>query len=88
MPEGYTTTPAMWANDGWTPIPRKPLPFPSIVVGSHNDPLGQPAKVKALAEAWGSRLVDAGAVGHLSPADGYGNWPLAEELLQTLSPSL
>jgi predicted alpha/beta hydrolase family esterase len=51
------------------------LPFPSIVVASRNDPIRGFEQVRDLALAWGSRLVDAGEVGHLSPANGYGTWP-------------
>ncbi|MFF4684996.1 alpha/beta hydrolase [Streptomyces sp. NPDC001307] len=36
------------------------------------------------ARSWGSRLVELGAVGHLNPASGYGEWPLAEELIRML----
>ena len=41
-------------------------------------------RVAELAAAWGSRLVDIGAVGHLNPAAGYGEWPQAEELIREL----
>ncbi|HEX6839251.1 MAG TPA: alpha/beta fold hydrolase, partial [Polyangia bacterium] len=36
---GYPTTETLEHN-GWLPIPREPLPFPSIVAASSNDPLG------------------------------------------------
>ena len=38
-----------------------------------------------LAEAWGSKRVDLGAVGHLNPASGYGEWPRAEALIAELA---
>jgi len=82
LPAGYKDPQAL-ADEGWTPIPRH-LPFPSIVVASRNDSLGKFERIRELAQAWGSRFVDAGEVGHLGPADGYGTWPLAEELLQQL----
>lgn len=69
---------------GWLPIPLTPLRFPSIVVASANDPLGNAAAVSRMAAAWGSRLVDAGPVGHLNPASGYGHWPMAAELISEL----
>ena len=50
-----------------------------------NDPLARFARVEALATAWGSRLVDVGAVGHLNPVSGYGPWPQAETLLRQLA---
>ena len=84
LPEGYPTQEAL-RQGGWLPIPRTPLPFPSIVAASTNDPLGRLDRVQALAEAWGSRLVNVGSVGHLNPAAGYGPWPRAEEFIRELS---
>jgi predicted alpha/beta hydrolase family esterase len=83
LPEGYPLT-ATLAENGWLPTPRERLPFPSIVAASTNDPLGSYQRVAALAEAWGSRLVDVGAVGHLNPAAGFGPWPRAVELIEAL----
>jgi hypothetical protein len=74
MPEGYPTMDALRAG-GWLPVPRKPLPFPSIVGASRNDPLGRFSRVTALASDWGSEVVDLGSVGHLNPASGYGSGP-------------
>jgi len=33
---------------------------------------------------WGSRIVNVGAVGHLNPASGYGEWPRALEFIREL----
>lgn len=82
-PSHYPSKEAMAAG-GWHPLPRMTLPFPSLIVLSHNDPLASPAAVRALAGEWGSELVDAGAVGHLNPASGFGPWPEAEALLGRL----
>ena len=38
----------------------------------------------ALAAPWGSRVHDLGAVGHLNPASGFGDWPEAVELIAEL----
>ena len=84
MPEGYPTLEALQAW-GWLPVPRSPLPFPSIVAGSRNDPLASYQRVAELARDWGSRLVDLGEVGHLNPASGYGDWPQAEDFIAELS---
>lgn len=83
LPDGYPTSDEL-RHHGWTPTPREPLPFPSIVAASTNDPLARHDRVTALATDWGSRLVTVGAVGHLNPAAGYGPWPAAEDLLQDL----
>jgi len=83
LPEGYPTMEDLQRN-GWTPTPRAPLPFPSIVAASTNDPLGRYERITELAAAWGSRVVNVGAVGHLNPASGFGEWPRAEALLREL----
>ena len=83
LPDGYPTQDVLREN-GWLPTPRAPLPFPSIVAASTNDPLGRFDRVAMLARAWGSRLVDVGAVGHLNPAAGYGEWPRAVEFIGEL----
>ena len=73
------------AEHGWWPIPMRRLPFASVVAISSNDTLSDPARVRAFAEAWGSRLHDLGPVGHLNPASGYGDWPEAETLITELT---
>ncbi|MDR5741010.1 MULTISPECIES: alpha/beta hydrolase [unclassified Caballeronia] len=83
LPPGYPTPDTLRKN-GWLPTPRIPLGFPSIVAASTNDPLARMEHVAELAKAWGSRLVDIGAAGHLNPASGYGEWPLADELIAGL----
>jgi predicted alpha/beta hydrolase family esterase len=83
LPEGYPKMEALREN-GWTPIPRGPLPFRSIVAASTNDPLGRFERIALLAAHWGSDLVNLGAVGHLNPAAGYGEWPQAESLIRDL----
>lgn len=84
MPDGYPTL-AELAAAGWLPVPRKPLPFRSIVAASRNDPLGTYERVSGLARDWGSELVDLGEVGHLNPASGYGAWPMAHDFIARLS---
>ncbi|MEE2032238.1 RBBP9/YdeN family alpha/beta hydrolase [Rhodococcus chondri] len=81
LPDGYPTTDDIDRGE-WNPIPRRKLPFPSIVAASRTDPLGNYRRIAGMAETWGSRLVDLGDVGHLNPAAGYGNWPRADELLR------
>ncbi|MGT2471855.1 RBBP9/YdeN family alpha/beta hydrolase [Paraburkholderia terrae] len=83
LPPGYPTIDAL-AQNGWHPIPRNPLPFPSIVGASRNDPVAQFGRVSEMAKDWGSRLVDLGQVGHLNPAAGFGEWPMAETLIREL----
>jgi predicted alpha/beta hydrolase family esterase len=70
--------------EGFAPIPRARLPFPSLVVASRNDPFTEFERSRTLAEAWGSRFVDAGNSGHLNTDAGFGPWPLGEKLLAEL----
>ena len=60
---------------GFGPYPRAPLPFPSITVGSNNDPHCTLEVADELAAAWGSLFVNAGEAGHINSAAGYGPWP-------------
>jgi predicted alpha/beta hydrolase family esterase len=57
------------------PWPRDPLPFPSIVVASRNDPYCAFEITDDLAASWGALLLDAGEAGHINTDSGYGPWP-------------
>lgn len=83
MPAGYPTRDQL-DSQGWLPIPRARLPFPSILVASSNDPLTRLERARTFAQDWGSRLVELENVGHLNPASGHGHWPMAQELIQQL----
>lgn len=66
----------------WAPIPLQPLPFPSVVVASANDPFASLDRTGAFAGAWGSRLVEIGDAGHLNADSGHGDWPEGLRLLE------
>lgn len=57
------------------PYPRLPLPFPSITIGSRNDPYCPYEVAEDIAAAWGSLFIDAGEAGHLNSESGHGPWP-------------
>lgn len=59
----------------FAPIPRDPLPFPSVLVASRSDPHCAFARAEDLSYAWGSALSDAGDAGHIDAASGHGPWP-------------
>jgi uncharacterized protein len=86
LPEGYPSLSSLREN-GWLPLPRERLPFHSIVAASSNDPLAALARVEQMASDWGSQCVHLGAVGHLNPAYGYGEWLQAEEFIARLERS-
>ncbi len=69
---------------GWTPIAMQALPFPSILVGSRNDPFCSFERAEELAAAWGSRFVDLGARGHINAESSLGDWPEGHALLDSL----
>jgi predicted alpha/beta hydrolase family esterase len=83
LPDGYPTLDALQAN-GWLPVPRDPLPFPTLVAVSANDPLAKFERAQALGRDWRGRIVHIGRAGHLNPAAGFGRWPRAISLLEDL----
>ncbi len=57
------------------PYPRDPLPFPSVVVASSNDPYCKLDVAEDIAAAWGSLFIEAGEAGHINSDSGHGPWP-------------
>lgn len=72
------------ALGSFSPAPVAPLPFPSILVGSTNDPWSSIDRAHSLAAWWGSRFIDAGPLGHLNADSGVGDWPAGQRLLDGL----
>jgi len=70
---------------GFSPLPLKPLAFPSIVVASSNDPYGSLEFAMSAATAWGSRFVNIGPAGHINSQSGLGEWNEGMSLLQQLA---
>lgn len=69
---------------GFAPIPSNRLPFPSLVVGSTNDPAASAQRAADFATAWGSQLVVLDDAGHINPASGYHRWESGLSLLERL----
>ncbi|KNY33831.1 MULTISPECIES: alpha/beta hydrolase [unclassified Agrobacterium] len=65
-------------------FPLAPLAFPSLVVGSVNDPYMSPEELAHTAASWGSDLVNLGPAGHINIAAGFGRWPEGYDLLARL----
>lgn len=59
----------------FAPIPRDPLPFPSMLVASNTDPFCTIDRAVEFATCWGSDFHEAGDAGHLNVASGHGPWP-------------
>ena len=69
---------------GWAPIARQPLPFPTLLVASRNDPFCRFERAQELAQHWGARCVDAGNGGHLNADSGLGDWSQGQAWLHSL----
>lgn len=62
-------------ESGFAPAPMTPLPFPSILIASSNDPYCSLDRARELGEAWGSAIIESGELGHINVASGHGPWP-------------
>ena len=75
-PPGETTLLGLDAVDpAFRPYPTYPLPFRSLLVGSHDDPYCGIEETATLSAAWGSVFLDAGDAGHINTESGHGPWP-------------
>jgi predicted alpha/beta hydrolase family esterase len=59
----------------FSPVPRDPLPFPSMLVVSTSDPFCSLDRAVDFATCWGSDFHVAGDAGHINAASGHGPWP-------------
>jgi uncharacterized protein len=59
----------------FVPIPHAPLPFPSILIASADDPYCALAVAEDLSFAWGAAFANAGAAGRINSESGHGPWP-------------
>lgn len=79
----FLVAPSDWNRDevipglahDFAPMPRDPLPFPSMIVASRNDPYCDFDIAGDFANCWGSLLMDAGESGHINAESGHGPWP-------------
>lgn len=68
-------------------LPDKPLPCPSVLVASRNDPWMRLTSAAWWADRWGSRFVNQGMAGHINAEAGFGPWPAGLQLLHALQAS-
>jgi predicted alpha/beta hydrolase family esterase len=64
--------------------PRGPLPFPSFLAASQDDPLCTLRTAQLLALDWGSRFAFAGTAGRIDGESGLGDWHFGKRLLAQL----
>ncbi len=66
--------PAITRIKAFEPLPRKPLPFPAIIMASENDEWLSLSRAHVLATEWKAELVNAGTVGHIGNVANIGMW--------------
>ncbi|GAB2476429.1 alpha/beta hydrolase [Xylanimonas ulmi] len=62
---------------------RAPLPVPTLVVVSDDDPYAGPAWARGLALDWGAAVADVGPLGHVNATSGVGAWDQGRALLRS-----
>lgn len=62
-------------DKSFAPFPPGPLPFPSVLVASGDDPWCPLGEAEDLAFSWGSAFTPAGDAGHINSDSGHGPWP-------------
>ena len=65
-------------------LPKQPLPFPSVVIASVNDPWVKLTTAAFWAQHWGSQFINIGHAGHINADSGFGPWPEGLALLREL----
>ena len=68
-------------------LPDERLEIPCVIVASSNDPWMRLTKAAYLADIWGARLINHGAVGHINVDSGFGPWPAGLEIFEQLRQS-
>ncbi|MDA8486866.1 alpha/beta hydrolase [Pseudomonas resinovorans] len=59
---------------GFAPIPRDLLPFPTLLVGSDNDPAASPQRALEMARNWGAEAAILTGAGHINVKSGHSTW--------------
>ncbi len=72
----------------FAPMPLAPLPFPSMVIASENDPFISLERAIFFANHWKSTWVNVGAKGHINAQSDLGLWEEGLTLLQQLIANL
>ena len=68
----------------WSPPVLAPLPFPSLLVSSDDDPYASPEATQHMALAWGSQHQRLSGLGHINADTGLGNWQQGRDMLNQL----
>ncbi len=66
------------------PLSQQPLPFPSVLVASQNDPWMPFETARYWAERWGSSFENVGRRGHINADSGLADWDHGQQMLEAL----
>ncbi|WP_114209115.1 RBBP9/YdeN family alpha/beta hydrolase [Acidisarcina polymorpha] len=72
----------------FTDIPEVPMPYPTLVVASTNDPYCTIDVAKRLAGAWEAGFISVGERGHIATEPGNGSWEEGWHLLEAFAAGL
>lgn len=72
----------------FTQIPESPVPYPTLVVASTNDPYCPIGVATELAKSWEAGFVSVGERGHISTEPGNGDWQEGWNLLEAFAAGL
>ncbi len=77
-----------YAAASFRALPEKPLPFPSLIVASTNDPYGTLPYARRRCAQWQTGLVVAGVLGHINASSGLMDWRQGRDLLEAFCAGL
>jgi len=80
-PGDLENIPALAHLHSWRPMVLQRLPFPSLLLGSQNDPYCSLERARYFATQWGADFLDYGPRGHINADVGLGDWPEGRALL-------
>jgi len=66
---------------GYQDLPLTPLPFPSLMLSSSNDPYSSIERAHFFAQHWGSEFINVGNLGHINTASNIDDWPEGKKQL-------
>ncbi|MDD2799727.1 MAG: alpha/beta hydrolase [Bacteroidales bacterium] len=73
--------------DGFSQIPKKQLPFKSIVISSSNDQFCSAERAQFFASQWGSQFFNLGELGHINAESNIGAWNEGRQFLTIIGES-
>ncbi|MGB3897414.1 MAG: alpha/beta hydrolase [Mesorhizobium sp.] len=68
--------------------PRGPIPFPTLIVASSDDPYASQGYVRQRANEWNAGLIEVGALGHINGTSNLGTWAQGRMLLDAFRAGL